>query len=419
MSSTAVESVSVELLALRVLDALRLPLREVPQGAEEVLGVAAEGEEAAASALHALSVPAALVPPSRGELRPVAGLHLALQLGHGRLRACSAAENGERRDPVGFALETPRGRADLVEPGRRRHLWRLAEHDPERAGGRLGLLDPRGGLRLAHLHEPRDERIDVAPTRRVGRDLAERSDRPASRSAALLVTGDTSARTASQLRRPSPPSKAQRYARSPSRGSVATTALTASAGPACAAARPAMRSRSSASATSPQYGPMSSVDARELFSPLGPTYDRVGAALSLGQDPRWRRFLVSRFGRRRRRPRRRDEEFGLVAAELLRRGFRVTGSTRARMLAVARRRFGDRVPLVEASAEALPFAGGSFHLTFTYLLRYVDDPGATLVELARVVRPGGVLASLEFGVPGSLARPACGLYVELVLPLAG
>jgi demethylmenaquinone methyltransferase/2-methoxy-6-polyprenyl-1,4-benzoquinol methylase len=166
---------------------------------------------------------------------------------------------------------------------------------------------------------------------------------------------------------------------------------------------------------------MSSVDARELFAPLGPTYDRVSATLSLGQDPRWRRFLVSRLP---------DEGgdvldvatgTGLVAAELLRRGFRVTGLDQSPgMLAVARRRFGDRVPLVEASAEALPFEDGSFdHLTFTYLLRYVDDPGATLVELARVVRPGGVLASLEFGVPGSLARPAWELYVRAVLPLAG
>jgi demethylmenaquinone methyltransferase/2-methoxy-6-polyprenyl-1,4-benzoquinol methylase len=90
------------------------------------------------------------------------------------------------------------------------------------------------------------------------------------------------------------------------------------------------------------------------------------------------------------------------------------------MLAVARSRFGDRVQLVESSAESLPFGDGSFdHLTFTYLLRYVDDPGATLAELARVVRPGGVLASLEFGVPGGLARPAWELYVRLGLPLAG
>ena len=56
-----------------------------------------------------------------------------------------------------------------------------------------------------------------------------------------------------------------------------------------------------------------------------------------------------------------------------------------------------------------PFADAAFdHLTFTYLLRYVDDPGATLAELARVVRPGGVVASLEFGVPDGLARPLVG-----------
>ena len=52
-----------------------------------------------------------------------------------------------------------------------------------------------------------------------------------------------------------------------------------------------------------------------------------------------------------------------------------------------------RIELVEASAESLPFADGEFDaLTFTYLLRYVDDPAATLRELARVVRPGGTIA---------------------------
>ena len=58
-------------------------------------------------------------------------------------------------------------------------------------------------------------------------------------------------------------------------------------------------------------------------------------------------------------------------------------------------------------------------LTFTYLLRYVDDPGRTLRELARVVRPGGSIASLEFGVPEGLWRAPWELYVRLGLPLAG
>ena len=66
-------------------------------------------------------------------------------------------------------------------------------------------------------------------------------------------------------------------------------------------------------------------------------------------------------------------------------------------------------------AERLPFADGEFdHLTFTYLLRYVDDPAATLRELARVVRPGGRIASLEFGVPGraGLARAVDGVHAR-------
>jgi demethylmenaquinone methyltransferase / 2-methoxy-6-polyprenyl-1,4-benzoquinol methylase len=160
--------------------------------------------------------------------------------------------------------------------------------------------------------------------------------------------------------------------------------------------------------------------ARELFAPLGPTYDRVGAALSLGQEPLGRRFLVSRL------PRGGHvldvaTGTGLVAAELLRQGFEVTGlDLSPEMLAVAHRRFGDDVGLINGSAEALPLASESFdHLTVTHVLRYVADPGATLAELARVVRPGGVIAALEFGVPQGPARPLWDLYVRTVLPLAG
>jgi demethylmenaquinone methyltransferase/2-methoxy-6-polyprenyl-1,4-benzoquinol methylase len=95
------------------------------------------------------------------------------------------------------------------------------------------------------------------------------------------------------------------------------------------------------------------------------------------------------------------------------------------MLAVARERIaraglGARIRLVEASAEELPFDDGAFAgLTFTYLLRYVDDPAATLRELARVVRPGGSVAALEFGVPPGAARALWRLYVDVGLPLAG
>lgn len=169
--------------------------------------------------------------------------------------------------------------------------------------------------------------------------------------------------------------------------------------------------------------------ARALFAPLGPNYDRYARLLSLGQDPRWRRFLVSRI------------DAGVddvvldvatgtaaVAIELLRaRGCAVVGVDQSpEMLAVARRRLllaaaTEQVRLVEGRAEELPFEDASFDaLTFTYLLRYVDEPGATLRELARVVKPGGSIASLEFGVPaGRLPRALWELYVGAGLPLLG
>jgi demethylmenaquinone methyltransferase/2-methoxy-6-polyprenyl-1,4-benzoquinol methylase len=162
--------------------------------------------------------------------------------------------------------------------------------------------------------------------------------------------------------------------------------------------------------------------ALELFAPLGPTYDRYARVLSLGQDPRWRRFLVSRIVAG---PGDRVLDAatgtGLVAAELIRRkSCTVVGLDQSpEMLAVARERLPD-LELVEASAESLPFADESFDaLSFTYLLRYVDDPGATLAELARVVRPGGTIAGLEFGVPQGILRPLWRAYVGVVLPAAG
>ena len=168
--------------------------------------------------------------------------------------------------------------------------------------------------------------------------------------------------------------------------------------------------------------------ARELFAPLGPTYDRWSRLLSLGQDPRWRRFLVSRIDAGAN-----DEVLDVatgtaaVAIELVRRhGCRVVGLDQsAAMLASARGRIeaaglADRIQLVEGSAEKLPFPDRSFDaLTFTYLLRYVEDPAATLAELARVVRPGGVIAGLEFGLPRGVWRPLWELYVRVGLPVAG
>ena len=170
------------------------------------------------------------------------------------------------------------------------------------------------------------------------------------------------------------------------------------------------------------------MDAETLFAPLGPGYDRWSAVLSFGQDPRWRRFLVERTDAG---PADTvlDVATGTaaVARELVRaKGCRVVGVDRSpQMLAVGRERVAhagaqEMITLQEGDARSLPFDDGRFDaLTFTYLLRYVEDPAATLRELARVVRPGGTIAGLEFAVPRGVWRPLWELWVRVGLPGAG
>jgi demethylmenaquinone methyltransferase/2-methoxy-6-polyprenyl-1,4-benzoquinol methylase len=167
-----------------------------------------------------------------------------------------------------------------------------------------------------------------------------------------------------------------------------------------------------------------------LFAGLPRRYDVAGAILSFGQDPRWRRAMVRRIGAR---PDERvlDVATGtaLVAAALVRRyGCAVIGLDQSQEMldrAEARlhedERLGRRIELVRGQAESLPFADGEFdHLTFTYLLRYVDDPGGTLAELARVVKPGGRIASLEFMLPPNpVARSLWRVYTRIGLPSLG
>jgi demethylmenaquinone methyltransferase/2-methoxy-6-polyprenyl-1,4-benzoquinol methylase len=167
--------------------------------------------------------------------------------------------------------------------------------------------------------------------------------------------------------------------------------------------------------------------ALELFSGLPARYDEMGAVLSFGQDPRWRNALVRSLD-----PQPGQDVLdvatgtGMVALALARRGCRVVGLDQSEaMLSRAQAKLrgepGLAVSFVRGEAERLPFPDGRFDgLSFTYLLRYVDDRAATMRELARVVRPGGRIAMLEFGVPTS--APLRGLWrlqTRYVLPGVG
>ena len=169
--------------------------------------------------------------------------------------------------------------------------------------------------------------------------------------------------------------------------------------------------------------------ARNLFAGLPSRYDQLAEVLSLGQNGRWRRAMV-------------DEVVSSSPASVLdvatgpagvalqlaaRTRARVTGldltpeMLRAGAANVAASEYRDRISLVAGRAEDLPFPDATFDgLTFTYLLRYVTDPAATIAELARVVKPGGVVAALEFHVPaGAMWHALWVLYTRAVLPAAG
>jgi demethylmenaquinone methyltransferase/2-methoxy-6-polyprenyl-1,4-benzoquinol methylase len=155
----------------------------------------------------------------------------------------------------------------------------------------------------------------------------------------------------------------------------------------------------------------------------------MGRIMSFGQDGRWRRFLRSRV-----EPAAGGRALdvatgtGLVAIELARRGPvdvvgldqspEMLGGARA---SIHRERLENRISLCAGQAERLPFDDESFDaVTFTYLLRYVEDPPATLAELSRVLRPGGTLAGLEFYVPErSWLRVPWHAYTRGLLPLIG
>ena len=168
--------------------------------------------------------------------------------------------------------------------------------------------------------------------------------------------------------------------------------------------------------------------ARDLFAPLPARYDRLAELLSFGQNGQWRAAMVGRVVPA-------DGVILDVASGTAGVALQLAARSRARVVGVdlteemlrqGRRRtaaagMGERIKLVAGRAEQLPFPDAYFDaLTFTYLLRYVRDPQATLAELARVLKPGGTMASLEFCVPtGALWGPAWWAYTRLLLPAGG
>ena len=166
-----------------------------------------------------------------------------------------------------------------------------------------------------------------------------------------------------------------------------------------------------------------------LFRRLPRRYDLLAEILSFGQNGRWRAELVSHIAVA--DPGRvldvATGTAGVAMAIARRTSAAIVGvDVSDDMLAIGRRRvedagLGGRIELRAARAEELPFADGAFDaVAFTYVLRYVADPAATVAELARAVRPGGVMSGLDFFVPPNpFWHAAWWLYTRIVLPVAG
>jgi demethylmenaquinone methyltransferase/2-methoxy-6-polyprenyl-1,4-benzoquinol methylase len=157
--------------------------------------------------------------------------------------------------------------------------------------------------------------------------------------------------------------------------------------------------------------------ARRLFAPIASTYERWARLLSVGQDGRWRRVMVEGL----------SLPAGCKMLDVAAGTGSITRLLQQRGQSVTAVDLSEEMlwhhtgPVrVQARAEMLPFAADSFDaVTFGYLLRYVDDPVSCLVELSRVVRPGGSIGMVEFGLPKGVWKPLWMLYAGLILPTAG
>jgi demethylmenaquinone methyltransferase/2-methoxy-6-polyprenyl-1,4-benzoquinol methylase len=185
--------------------------------------------------------------------------------------------------------------------------------------------------------------------------------------------------------------------------------------------------RSASLAESQPAVPVRRTLAQDLFDGVAPSYDAWAQVLTFFQYLRWRRFLVSRMalqpgnlvldvctGTAGVAMEIADHHNGKIV------GLDVSHSMlQAGLSAIEKRSIDGRIQLVQGRAERLPFPDETFDtVVFTYLLRYVQDPDATIRELSRVLKPGGELLSLEFGIPEALwVRALWEIYNRVVMPV--
>jgi demethylmenaquinone methyltransferase/2-methoxy-6-polyprenyl-1,4-benzoquinol methylase len=165
---------------------------------------------------------------------------------------------------------------------------------------------------------------------------------------------------------------------------------------------------------------------QKMFDAIAGRYDLMNRVMTMGQDQKWRRFVVNMAG---------DPgdgltldlatgtgDIGALMCETHPRAKVVGGDFSLNMLREAQQRFADKqISWQACDANTLPFANDTFEsVAFGYLLRNVDDALKVLKEVRRVLRPGGKVVCLDTTPPAkNILYPFVRFYFKYGIPVLG
>ena len=159
---------------------------------------------------------------------------------------------------------------------------------------------------------------------------------------------------------------------------------------------------------------------RSMFDRIAPVYDAMNRVMSAGLDRRWRRAAAEAVVAPGDRVLDACCGTGDLAIACAREGGRVVGVDFSEPMLERARRKAPHLEWIRADVLALPFADGEFDAaTIGFGIRNVDDLGAGLRELRRVLHADGRLAVLEITRPRGVLAPFFRLWFDVVVPALG